>query len=90
MHWQATQATSIRIGACVPPGRADAIRDALLKRAVPLSRMDQGQLQPLATAGLVRDGDRVGLVTAAHIFERVHCGDLAVPLPRDGRIARLH
>jgi hypothetical protein len=78
------------MGAHVPPARANAIRDALLKRAVPLSRMDQGRLQPLATAGLVRDGDRVGLVTAAHIFERVHGGDLAVPLPRDGRIAQLH
>ena len=78
------------MGARVPSARADAIRDALLKRAVPLSRVDQGRLQPLATAGLVRDGDRVGLVTAAHIFERAHWGDLAVPLPRDGRIARLH
>lgn len=90
MHWQAVETTPIRIGARVPPARADAIRDALLKRAVPLSRLDQGRLQPLATAGLVRDGDRVGLVTAAHIFERAHCGDLAVPLPRDGRVARLH
>ncbi len=78
------------MGARVPPARANAIRDALLKRAVPLSRMDQGRLQPLATAGLVRDGDRVGLVTAAHIFERAHWGDLAVPLPRDGRVAQLH
>jgi len=78
------------MGKRVPPGRADAIRDALLRRAVPLSRLDQGRLQPLATAGLVRDGDRVGLVTAAHIFERAHWGDLAIPLPRDGRIAALH
>ena len=78
------------MGAHVPPARANAIRDALLKRAVPLSRMVQGRLQPLATAGLVRDGDRVGLVTAAHIFERAHWGDLAVPLPRDGRVAQLH
>ena len=78
------------MGARVPPARANAIRDALLKRAVPLSRIDQGRLQPLATAGLVRDGDRVGLVTAAHIFERAHWGDLAVPLPRDGRVAKLH
>ena len=78
------------MGARVPPARANAIRDALLKRAVPLSRIDQGRLQPLATAGLVRDGDRVGLVTAAHIFERAHWGDLAVPLPREGRVAQLH
>ncbi|MGZ8994177.1 MAG: hypothetical protein ACXW16_09195 [Burkholderiaceae bacterium] len=78
------------MGARVPSARANAIRDALLRRAVPLSRLDQGRLQPLATAALVRDGDRVGLVTAAHIFERAHWGDLAIPLPRDGRVARLH
>jgi hypothetical protein len=47
-------------------------------------------MQPLATAALLRDGHRVGLLTAAHIFERAHWGDLAVPLPRDGRISRLH
>jgi hypothetical protein len=90
MNWQAVETTPIRIGARVPRARADAIRDALLKRAVPLSRVDQGRLQPLATAALLRDGQRVGLLTAAHIFERAHWGDLAVPLPRDRRIARLH
>lgn len=78
------------MGARVSPARADAIRDALLRRAVSLSRLDQGRLQPLATAALVRDGGRVGLVTAAHIFERAPVGDLAVPLPRDGYVARLH
>jgi len=90
MNWQATDTTPIRIGARVPPARAIAIGDALLRRAVPLSRVDQGRLQPLATAALVRDGQRVGLLTAAHIFERAHWGDLAVPLPRDGRVCRLH
>ncbi len=90
MHWQAVETIPIRLGTGVLPARAEAIRDALLKRAVPLSRVDQGRLQPLATAGLLRDGQRVGLVTAAHIFERAHWGDLAVPLPQDGRIARLH
>ena len=90
MNWQAVETTPIRIGARVPLARADAIRDALLRRAVPLSRVDQGRMQPLATAALLRDGQRVGLLTAAHIFERAHCGDIAVPLPRDGRIARLH
>lgn len=90
MHWQTVETIPIRIGARVPLARADAIRDALLTRAVPLSRLDQGRLQPLATAALVHDGARVGLVTAAHIFERAHWGDLAVPLPRDGHLARLH
>ena len=77
------------MGAHVPPARASAICDALLKRAVPLARVDQGRLHPLATAGLVRDGGRVGLVTAAHVFDGVHWGDLAVPLPRHGCVARL-
>lgn len=90
MPWQAVETTPIRIGAPVLPARADAIREALLRRAVPLSRLDQGRLQPLATAGLVRDADRVGLMTAAHIFEHAPWGDLAVPLPRDGCVARLH
>ena len=90
MNWQAVDTTPIRIGASVPRARADAIRDALLRRAVPLSRVDQGRLQPLATAAVVHDGPRVGLLTAAHIFERAHWGDLAVPLPRDGRVLRLH
>lgn len=90
MYWQAIETTPIRVGARVPSARADAIRDALLKRAVPLSCVDHGRLQPLATAGLLRDGHRVGLVTAAHIFERMHWGDLAVPLPRDRRVAKLH
>ena len=60
--------------------RADAIGDALLKRAVPMSRLDQGRLQPLATAALVRDGDRVGFVTARTFWSvrigaiwRCHC-----------------
>ncbi len=90
MYWRAVETTPIQIGARVPPARADAIRDALLKRAVPLSRLHQGRLEPLATAGLVRENGRVGLVTAAHIFERAHWGDLAIPLPRDGRVAHLH
>ena len=78
------------MGARVSPARADAIRDALLRRAVPLSRVTHGRLEPLATAALVREGNCVGLVTAAHIFERAHWGDLAIPLPRDGRVAQLH
>jgi len=78
------------MNARVPPARADAICDALLKRAVPLARLNQGRLEPLATAALVCEGGRVGLVTASHIFERAHWGDLAIPLPRDGRVAQLH
>ncbi len=90
MHWQATDTIPIRLGAEVAPTRANAIGAALLKRAIPLSRLNEGRLEPLATAALVRAGDRVGLVTAAHVFERASAGDLAVPLPRDGRVASLH
>lgn len=90
MRWQAIETVPIRLGAHVAPTRADAIGAALLKRAVPLSRLHEGRLQPLATAALVRAGDRVALVTAAHIFERASAGDLAVPLPRDGGVAQLH
>lgn len=90
MPWQTVETIPIRLGARVAPARADAIRAALIKRAVPLSRLNEGRLEPLATAGLVREGARVGLVTAAHIFERARLGDLAIPLPRDGRVAHLH
>lgn len=90
MSWQTAETIPIRVGAPVAPARADAIRAALLKRAVPLARLSEGRLDPLATAGLVREDGRVGLVTAAHIFERARVGDLAIPLPRDGRIAQLH
>ncbi|MEO8185797.1 MAG: hypothetical protein ABI580_00335 [Burkholderiaceae bacterium] len=89
MAWQTIETVPIGIGARVAPARADAIRIALLKRAVPLARLSQGRLEPLASAGLVREGGRVGLVTAAHIFERAPWGDLAIPLPRDGRVAPL-
>ena len=90
MHWQATDTIPIRLGKPVTPARGNAIAAALLKRAIPLSRLNDGRLEPLATAALVRDGHRVGLLTAAHIFEQAQAGDLAVPLPRDGRIAQLH
>ncbi len=89
MQWQAIETVPIWIGDQVAPARAEAIGAALLRRAVPLSRLNDGRLEPLATAALVRDGDRTGLLTAAHVFERVQVGDLAVPLPRDGHVAQL-
>lgn len=89
MSWQCVDTIPIRVNASVAPARADAIRAALLRRAVPLSRIVDGRLEPLATAGLVADGRRTGLLTAAHIFERVSAGDLAIPLPRDRDIALL-
>lgn len=90
MRWQAIETIPIGVGPRIAATRADAIGDALLRRAVPLSRLNEGRLEPLATAALVRVGARVGLVTAAHIFECASVGDLAVPLPRDGSVAPLH
>lgn len=90
MHWQAIDTVPIRMGGPITAARGNAIGAALLKRAVPLSQLHDGRLEPLATAALVRDGQRAGLLTAAHIFERAQAGDLAVPLPRDGNFVRLH
>jgi len=89
MSWQCVDTIPIRVNASVAPARADAIRAALLRRAVPLSRIVDGRLEPLATAGLVVDGRRTGLLTAAHIFERISAGDIAIPLPRDRAVALL-
>jgi hypothetical protein len=89
MLWQATATIPISIGARVSAARADAIGAALLRRAVPLSRVEAGRLQPLATAALLADGEHVGLLTAAHIFECTQAGDIAIPLPRDRRLAQL-
>ncbi|MGE5162135.1 MAG: hypothetical protein ACM3O5_11565, partial [Betaproteobacteria bacterium] len=86
MPWQAVETVPFRVGADVEPARASAIRDALLRRAVPLSRLVDGRLEPLATASLVIDGADCALLTAAHVFEQASIGDLAVPLPREGRL----
>ena len=89
MPWQAVDTIPFHIGAGVAPGRAAAIRDALLRRAVPLSRLVDGRLEPLATASLVADGPYHAVLTAAHIFEHVNVGDLVIPLPRDQRLLLL-
>jgi hypothetical protein len=89
MPWQAVDTIPFHIGAAVAPGRAAAIRDALLRRAVPLSRLVDGRLEPLATASLVTDGADHAVLTAAHIFEQVSVGDLVIPLPRDERLMPL-
>jgi hypothetical protein len=89
MSWQCVDTSPIRVNASVAPARADAIRSALLRRAVPLSRIVDGRLEPLATAALVIDGRRTGLLTAAHIFQCVSAGDIAIPLPHDRAVALL-
>lgn len=86
MPWQAVETVPFRVGADVEPARAAAIRDALLRRAVPLSRLVDGRLEPLATASLVIDGADCALLTAAHVFEQASVGDLVIPLPREGRL----
>jgi len=86
MPWQAVETVPFRVGADVDPALASAIRDALLRRAVPLSRLVDGRLEPLATASLVIDGADRALLTAAHIFEQASVGDLVIPLPREGRL----
>lgn len=89
MPWQAVETIPFRVGADVAPARAAAIRDALLRRAVPLSRLVDGRLEPLATASLVIDGPDRAVLTAAHVFEQASVGDLVIPLPREGRLLML-
>ena len=89
MNWQAVATIPISIGVSISAERAGAIRTALLRRAVPVSRMLEGRLEPLATGSLVSCGGELGLLTAGHIFEHVTVGDLAIPLPARGSVARL-
>lgn len=89
MPWQAVETIPFRVGAEIAPARAVAIRDALLRRAVPLSRLVGGRIEPLATASLVADGPDRAVLTAAHVFERASVGDLAIPLPRDNGLLML-
>lgn len=89
MPWQAVETIPFRIGADVAPARAAAIRDALLRRAVPLSRLVDGRIEPLATASLVVDGPQRAVLTAAHVFEQANVGDLVIPLPREQRLLPL-
>jgi len=89
MSWQGVDTVPIRVAASVAPARANAIHTALLRRAVPLARLAEGRFEPLATAALICDGRRTGLLTAGHVFETASAGDLAIPLPREGAIASM-
>ncbi len=89
MAWTAIETVPIRIDAPISPERAEAVRAALLMRAVPLARLVHGRAEPLATASLVADGSNLALLTAAHIFDQVAAGDLVVPLPRESTWACL-
>jgi hypothetical protein len=89
MSWLAVDTIPFRVATQMAPARAQAICDALLRRAVPLARLREGRLEPLATASLVADAGKVALLTASHVFEQASIGDLAVPLPREHRVALL-
>src|SRR4249920_1203400 len=89
MAWQTVETIPISVAASIAPQRADAVRSALLSRALPLARLVDGRAEPLATASLIADGATLALLTAAHVFEHGATGDLAVPLPRDGTWACL-
>jgi hypothetical protein len=89
MAWQAVETIPIRVGAAISAERAEAVRAALLTRTLPLARLVHGRAEPMATGTLVAEGESLALLTAAHIFEHVAAGDLAVPLPREGAWACL-
>jgi hypothetical protein len=89
MPWQTVDTIPFRVAAEVAPARAAAIRAALLRRAVPVTRWLDGRLEPCATATLVEDGAATALLTAAHIFDRISVGDLAIPLPAENRVVAL-
>jgi hypothetical protein len=89
MAWQSVETIPIRVDASISAERAEAVRAALLMRTLPLARLVHGRAEPLATATLVAEGSTLALLTAAHIFEQVAAGDLAVPLPREGAWACL-
>jgi hypothetical protein len=84
MAWQTVDTIPISVDAAITPQRAEAVRAALLTRALPLARLVDGRPEPLATASLLQDGTALALLTAAHIFDHVSAGDLAIPLPREG------
>jgi hypothetical protein len=89
MAWQTVDTMPFGVGAEVAPARAAAIRAALLRRAVPIARWLDGRLEPCATASVVEDGASTALLTAAHVFDRVSVGDLAIPLPAESRVMAL-
>ena len=89
MPWQAVDTIPFHIGTEVAPARAAAIREALLRRAVPLSRLVDGRLEPLATASRVIDGSDRAVLTAAHVFDEAGIDDLVIPLPREQRLLLL-
>src|SRR5262245_43855783 len=89
MTFRTVETLPICIGDSVPRGRAEAISAALLSRVLPLAKVVDGRIEPLATATLVAKGNSLALLTAAHVFEHAAVGDLAVPLPRDGGWAQM-
>jgi hypothetical protein len=89
MAWQSVPTIPFRVAPAASPLHADAVRAALLARALPLARLVHGRVEPLATASLIQDGPYLALLTAAHVFEHVAVGDLAAPLPAENTWALL-
>lgn len=84
MAWQTVDTIPISVDAAITAQRAEAVCAALLSRVLPLARLLDGRPEPLATASLLEGGSSLALLTAAHIFDHVSAGDLAIPLPREG------
>lgn len=82
--WQSIEAMPIAVDTRVEPARAAAIRDALLSRVVPIAGIVDGRAEPRGTGALVRRGQRIWLITAAHVLDGIAVGDLAIPSARGG------
>lgn len=82
--WQSIEAVPIAVDTRVEPARAAAIRDALLSRVVPIAGIVDGRAEPRGTGALVRRGQGIWLITAAHVLDGIAAGDLAIPAARGG------
>ncbi len=87
MSWQRVETIALDIDTGVSRARADAIAEALSKRAVPLLVRRDGRAEPLASGALYTAGRQLVLVTCRHVFDDgVTLGDLGVPLAHGGPV----
>jgi hypothetical protein len=87
MAWQPVETVPIDLDTGIAPERAQAIAAALTRRVLPLLRLLDGRLEPLASAALFRADGRWLLLTCRHLFETgAVLGDLGVPLGASGRV----
>jgi hypothetical protein len=86
MGWQFVDALPIDLGSGIAASRAQAIVQALARRALPLVRLAGGRAEPLASAALYHAHGRLLIVTCKHLFDaNVALGDVGVPLAASGR-----